>query len=178
APRTERVIAEITLADADGSHGFARRRRTGEFRTIRMPVWDRFESRRNEALPAAYLVPDTLQTIVALLRRQGVVVTRLPSGWTAPSEAFQISTFSKAERAFEGHQIAQVNGAWEVGPDSASGVWWYVTTSQPLGILAAYLLEPAGEDGVVAWNFLDDRLAVGSAYPILRLRAPLGGGGR
>jgi hypothetical protein len=176
-PRTERVIAEITLADNDGSHGFSRRRRTGEFRTIRMPVWDRFAARRSEALPAAYLVPDTLQQIVALLRRQGIIVTRLPSGWAARSEAFQVSAFARAERAFEGHHIAQADGAWGAGPDSASGVWWYVTTSQPLGVLAAYLLEPAGEDGVVAWNFLDDRLGAGTTYPILRLRAPLGGGG-
>ena len=177
-PRMERVIAEITLSDNDGSHGFARRRRTGEFRTIRMPVWDRFAARRSEALPAAYLVPDTLQEVVALLRRQGVVVSRLPSGWTARSEAFRISALSKSERAFEGHQIVQADGAWEAGPDSTSGVWWYVTTSQPLGVLAAYLLEPAGEDGVVAWNYLDAWLAVGSTYPILRLRAPLGSGGR
>ena len=176
-PRRERVIAEITLADNDGSHGFARRRRTGEFKTIRMPVWDRFVPRRSEAFPAAYLVPDSLQTVVALLRRQGIVVTRLPSGWTAPSEAFAISTFSKSERPFEKHNVAQVDGAWAAGPDSAAGTWWYVTTSQELGVLAAYILEPASEDGVVAWNFLDDRLAVGGTYPILRLRAPLGGGG-
>jgi hypothetical protein len=176
-PRRERVIAEITLADNDGSHGFARRRRTGEFRTIRMPVWDRFAPRRSEALPAAYLVPDSLQTIVALLRRQGIVVSRLVSGWRARSEAFAISSFARSERAFEKHQLAQVDGAWGTGPDSASGTWWYVTTSQPLGVLAAYLLEPASEDGVVAWNYLDERLAAGAAYPILRLRAPLGGGG-
>ena len=175
-PRRERVIAEITLADNDGSHGFARRRRTGEFRTIRMPVWDRFAPRRSEALPAAYLVPDSLQTVVALLRRQGIVVTRLMDGWSARAEAFTISSFTKSERPFEKHQLAQADGAWGPGPDSASGTWWYVTTSQPLGVLAAYLLEPASEDGVVAWNYLDERLAVGGAYPILRLRAPLGGG--
>ena len=138
---------------------------------------DRFAARRSEALPAAYLVPDSLQAVVALLRRQGVVVTRLPAGWRAPSEAFGITAFSKSERAFEKHQLAQVDGVWSAGPDSASGTWWYVTTSQPLGVLAAYILEPASEDGVVAWNFLDDRLAVGAVYPILRLRAPLGGGG-
>lgn len=177
-PRMERVIAEITLPDNDGSHGFARRRRTGQYRTIRMPVWDRFISRRSEALPAAYLVPDELEGVVALLRRQGIAITRLPSGWDARSEAFQVSAVTRAERAFEGHNLLQADGAWGTGPDSASGAWWYVTTSQPLGMLAAYLLEPAGDDGVVAWNFLDDRVVSGSPYPILRLRAPLGGGGR
>ncbi|HEX6645306.1 MAG TPA: M14 family metallopeptidase [Gemmatimonadales bacterium] len=176
-PRMERVIAEVTLSDNDGSHGFARRRRTGEFRTVRMPVWDRFLPRRSEALPAAYLVPDGLQTVVALLRRQGIIVSRLPEGWAAPSESFELSSVTRSERAFEGHHLLQADGAWTAGPDSASGVWWYVTTSQPLGVLAAYLLEPASEDGVVAWNFME-QLAAGTRYPVLRLRAPLGGGGR
>jgi len=175
-PRMERVIAEITLSDNDGSHGFARRRRTGEFRTIRMPVWDRFLPRRNEALPAAYLIPDDLQDVVALLRRQGIVVTRLPSGWRAPAEQFEVTSVARSERKFEGHNALMVDGAWAAGPDSAAGTWWYVTTSQPLGVLAAYLLEPAGDDGVVAWNFLDDRMVAGTPYPIVRLRAPLGGG--
>ena len=43
-------------------------------------------------------------------------------------------------------------------------------TAQPLGILAAYLLEPASEDGVVTWNLLDTELATGRAHPILRSR--------
>ena len=30
--------------------------------------------------------------------------------------------------------------------------------NQPLARLAFYLLEPASDDGVVAWNFLDDQL--------------------
>ncbi len=172
-PRMERVIAEITLADDDGSHGFARRTRTGEFKRIRMPVWDRFVARRSEALPAGYLIPDSLQAVVGLLRRHGIVVTRLDDGWKAASEAFTIDSATRSEREFEGHRIARVEGRWAAGADSAAGTWWYVATGQPLGVLAAYILEPAGEDGVVAWNFLDEGLAAGSAFPIARVRVPL-----
>jgi dipeptidyl-peptidase 4 len=46
-----------------------------------------------------------------------------------------------------------------------------VKTNQPLGTLAAYLLEPASEDGVVTWNLLDRELQPGAVYPIYRLRA-------
>jgi hypothetical protein len=45
-----------------------------------------------------------------------------------------------------------------------------VRTAQPHGVLAAYLLEPASEDGVVTWNLLDAGLAAGRPYPILRSR--------
>lgn len=177
-PRMERVIVEITHSDNDGSHGFARRKRTGEFKRVRMPVWDRFTARRSEALPAAYLIPDSLQGVVGLLRRHGIVVTRLNDGWKAPSEAFLIDTVTRSERKFEGHQVARAEGRWAAGPDSATGTWWHVPTGQPLGVLAAYILEPASEDGIVAWNFLDPGLAGGMTYPITRVRAPLADRGR
>jgi len=177
-PRMERVIVEITHSDNDGSHGFARRKRTGEFKRVRMPVWDRYTARRSEALPAAYLVPDSLQAVIGLLRRHGIIVTRLAAGWKAPSEAFTIDSVTRSPRTFEGHNVARAEGRWAAGPDSASGTWWYVSTSQPLGVLAAYILEPAGEDGIVAWNMLDPGLASGMAYPIVRVRAPLADRGR
>jgi hypothetical protein len=47
-----------------------------------------------------------------------------------------------------------------------------VRSGQPLGALAAYLLEPASEDGVVAWNLLDRELQPQIIYPILRLTSP------
>ncbi|MFI5210699.1 MAG: hypothetical protein ACHQ2E_09660, partial [Gemmatimonadales bacterium] len=55
----------------------------------------------------------------------------------------------------------------------AGAGWFYVPTSQRQGVFAAYLLEPASEDGFVAWNFLDRDLRRGTVYPIFRVRAPL-----
>ena len=40
--------------------------------------------------------------------------------------------------------------------------------TQPLARLAFYLLEPASDDGLVNWNFLDDQLKDAKTYPILR----------
>ena len=41
------------------------------------------------------------------------------------------------------------------------------------GVLAAYLLEPASEDGLVTWNLLDRELQAHAEYPIVRVRSPL-----
>src|SRR6185312_5059270 len=73
-PTVQDVIAEITEPAGDGTGGFARRKRTGVYRTVRMPVFDRFVAARREAIPAAYLIPPRLKDVVALLRRQAVVV--------------------------------------------------------------------------------------------------------
>ncbi len=167
------VIAELTTPADEGSGEYARRVRSGRFRTIRMPVWDRFTAARREAIPAAYLIPDRLQSVVALLRRQGIVVTELPRGWSAPSEAFAVDSLARAGRPFEGHVTVLASGRWTFGPDHGSGAWYAVSTAQPLGLLAAYLLEPDSEDGVVTWNLLDADLAVGRPYPIFRIRRPL-----
>jgi len=51
------------------------------------------------------------------------------------------------------------------------------STMQPLGVLAAYLLEPASEDGVATWNLLDDALSAGRPYPILRSRRAVSAAG-
>ena len=177
-PKMEKVIAEITTSDNDGSHGFARRRRTGQFRTVTIPVWDRFVARRSEPLRPGYLIPDRLQSVVGLLRRHGIIVTRFPNGWSAPTESFTIDSVARSSRAFEGHHNVQLEGRWGEGPATEKGIWWHVATSQPLGVLAAYMLEPASEDGVVAWNFLDAELVKGDPYPVLRLRAPLTDRGR
>ena len=70
---------------------------------------------------------------------------------------------------FEGHSIRRLEGTWSVKPDIKPGVkYWEIRTDQPLGRLAFYLLEPMSDDGLVAWNFLDDQLKDAKAYPILR----------
>jgi hypothetical protein len=41
--------------------------------------------------------------------------------------------------------------------------------SQPLGTLAAYLLEPESDDGLTHWGFFDASLRAGNDFPILRV---------
>jgi len=70
---------------------------------------------------------------------------------------------------FEGHRTVAVTGQWKPAADSSVAAGWFlVSTDQPLGTLAGYLLEPASEDGVVTWNLLDRELRAGSPYPVLR----------
>jgi len=171
-PTMQDVVAEITQDTGQGNGGFAPRRRTGVYRTIRMPVFDRFVPSRREAMPAAYLIPGRMDQVAGLLRRQGVAVSAARETWQAPVERFTVESLI-VEPLFEGHRTVQVEGAWSAAPRDTvlSGLWYVVSTDQPLGTLAAYLLEPASEDGVVTWNLLDRELRGGSQYPILRLRS-------
>ena len=171
-PTIHPVIAEITRSAGEGTGGYARRQRTGVYRSIRMPVFDRFTAARKELLPAAYLVPSRLRSVVDLLRRQGVEVDSLTEPWRGPVQAFAVESLTVGP-LFEGHRTVQAEGRWsDEAKDTAITAGWYlVSTTQPLGVLAAYLLEPASEDGVVTWNLLDREIQPGTAFPLLRLRS-------
>ena len=167
-PTPGRVVAEITEPAGEGNGGYARRRRTGVFRIIEMPVFDRFAAARKEAVPDAYLIPDRLAGVVELLRRQGIDVVR-GSARASQLERFMVDNVRR-EPLFEGHRPLVVEGRWTRYAGEVGSSWYRVYTAQPLGLLAAYLLEPASEDGIVTWNLLDAELTPGHAYPILRTR--------
>jgi hypothetical protein len=171
-PTIQPVIAEITRSAGEGTGGFARRQRTGVYRSIRMPVFDRFTAARKELLPAAYLIPSRLRSVVDLLRRQGVEVDSLTEPWRGPVHAFAVESLTVGP-LFEGHRTVQAEGRWigEARDTAITAGWYLVPTSQPLGVLACYLLEPASEDGVVTWNLLDREIQSSTTYPILRLRS-------
>jgi hypothetical protein len=169
-PSVQEVIAEITEDAGEGTGGFARRQRTGRYRTVCMPVYDRFTAARKEALPAAYIMPARLEHVADLLRRQGIAVDVSTRSTRTSAEAFRVDSL-RVGPLFEGHRTIQLEGRWSTAPiDTVIGSGWYlVKTDQPLGTLAGYLLEPASEDGVVTWNFLDRELDAGAPYPILRV---------
>jgi hypothetical protein len=173
APRLVEVVAEITEPAGDGSHGFARRRRTGTYRSIRMPVFDRFAPVRREAVPAGYFLPPGLGQVVEALGHHGIRVARVGEEWTGPVEAFHVDSLAGARRPFQGHRLVDVQGTWRPTAGRAAVGWFYVPTEQRLGMLAAYLLEPGSADGVAAWNFLDRDLRQGQNSPILRVRQPV-----
>lgn len=171
-PTVQPVIAEITEPAGDGAGGFARRQRSGVYRTIHMPVFDRFQAARREALPEAYVIPPRLRHIVDLLRAQGVAVDSLTEEWKVRAQTFAVDSLAVGQ-LFEGHRTITLEGQW--GSQTRDTViksgWYLVPTRQPLGVFAAYLLEPASEDGVVTWNFLDRELQPHSSYPIIRVKA-------
>jgi dipeptidyl-peptidase-4 len=139
-----------------------------------MPVYDGFAAARKEARAVGYLVPGRMKDLVELLRRQGVAVEVTTRPVRTQVQVFAVEALS-VDSLFEGHRPLRAEGQWRHQSVDSSVVagWYLVRTDQPLGTLAAYLLEPASEDGVVTWNLLDRELKAPSVYPILRVEAGL-----
>ncbi len=168
-PRMDTVVAEVTHAAGEGGGGFSRRQRTGEFRPIVMPVVDRFVGTRSERIPAAYVLDAQWVEVVALLRRQGVVVERVEQQWVGKASRFPIDSLTML-RPFQGHRSVRVDGHWQdTTQDTVTAGSYLVPTDQRLGMVAAFLLEPASEDGYTHWNFFDRGLAPRGTHPVRRL---------
>jgi hypothetical protein len=129
-----------------------------------------FEPVTTETVPAAYYIPLTETKAVNLLKAHGIQMKEM--NLAGDIEGFGI-TANTAGQNFEGHAIRRLDGRWGTKLDMKPHVkYWEVRMNQPLARLAFYLLEPTSDDGLVAWNYLDDRLkdVTSGHYPILRRR--------
>ena len=178
-PRTLPVIAEDLVRDSSGARtqpgvpiGL---RRSGRYRTINMPVYDRFDPTDSVQRPVGYVLDSTQSGTVALLRRHGVHVEQLTAPARLAAATWFVDSVVRPRRPFQGHLEVRLVGHGSDVPDGAvspSGTY-IVSTAQPLGALAVYLLEPTTDDGLVTWNVLDQWLAVGQPYPVRRLLVPV-----
>ena len=107
-------------------------------------------------LPRGYLIPAELSHIAEHLRKQGATVTKLEESVKAKGEEFVVTEFSKAKRAYEGHNLVSINGAFSSTTKTFETGDYWVDLAQPLANLIFYLLEPQSDDGMVTWNFFDE----------------------
>jgi len=175
-PYVGEVIAEDLARAADtttlAEPGLARGlRRTGRFRRLRMPVHDRFTPELVTTTPAAYFLDPSLAAAVELLRMHGVVVERLAATESGETDVFAIDSLAVSPRPFQGHREVRLAGRWRSVRGTLPAGGYVVATAQPLGLLAAYLLEPQSDDGLATWNVLDGALRPGGDFPVRRLRA-------
>ncbi len=137
-------------------------KRTGKLVSTRMLVKDRFDPTLSVKLPAAYLLGargGPADTVVARLRQHGVVVELLAAPMRATGERFSVDSLVTSGRPFQGHAEVRLEGRWNRAELEAPTGRYLVRTSQPLGVLAAILLEPQSDDGFATWNVFDAQLA-------------------
>jgi hypothetical protein len=171
---------EAPPAPAEGAPAgpFPRMRPTDRKKTYTMPYYADFVAKRSVRLPYAYLIPLAGTEIPDKLRQHGVVVERLTEAITLETEAFKLKDIKGAERMFQGHRTNTVKGDYAVEKRPFPKGTWLVRMAQPLGRLAAYLLEPESDDGLLVWNFFDRDIVSqwgrgAQTYPVYKLYAPV-----
>jgi hypothetical protein len=120
-------------------------------------------------VPSAYVFSAEFSACRDNLQRHGIRVEQLREDIELEIEASRIGKVTHDRREFEGHRLASVEVEREPRRRQFPAGTLVVRTRQPLGRLAALLLEPESEDGLVAWNFFDKHLQAGSEFPVYRV---------
>ena len=178
APDSVAVVAEVVEATGDSARtepGVPKgRRRTGRYVTEKMPVFERFEPTLRVPMPERYVIPAKDTAVARLLREHGIVVRVAADAFPGTDLVgngfvFMIDSVVVASRPFQGHREVRLTGKWRGETRKIEPGSFIVDMSQPLSLLAVYLLEPQSDDGLVTWNFFDSDLRTGGLYPVFRV---------
>jgi dipeptidyl-peptidase 4 len=125
--------------------------------------------------PEYYFVPSDAAWAASRLRMHGVRMAWVESSTLAKMPK-QMATQYRMENTqelmeYQNRRLRKFEVAKsEIELPAASG--WLVPTRQPLGTLAAYMLEPHADDSLATWGFFDPSLTKGSLYSVLRIEKP------
>jgi hypothetical protein len=150
----EPVTLRVMRPNPDSSRGGPPLLPTGELRTYRIPVNDRFTDSLTQPLPAGYFLPPAAGVVADLLGLHGVQVARLTEPWVDTVDVLGVTQLTWSPRQFQGHHLLQVAGQYARSSRTIPAGSYFVTTAQPLGRLVFALLEPSGY-GLARWGILD-----------------------
>lgn len=118
--------------------------------------------------PPAYWVPADQVEAVGTLRRHGIQMEKLDADRTATVEWYLVDKVTRAGNAYQGVRTVAVAGRWEKATVTLQAGTYRVSTRQPKGTLATFLLEPEADDGLLTWDLFGAAVAEGKPCPIYR----------
>lgn len=151
-PVTIKTYETDLVTDLNGRRSF---KKSDRQKTVTIPYYIDYYPVRNVKFPYAYLLTINDQQIVNLLKAHGISIEKLSEASKVEVERFEISELKGATRLNQGHYTNTIKGKYiRESIDFPSGTL-VIRTAQPLANLAAYLLEPQSNDGLMIWNFFD-----------------------
>jgi len=130
-----------------------------------------FAPTRTVNMARVYVLPNdaAFQPVVDKLRQHGIVVETLTAPLATEVSSFVVAEISKSSKPFQGHNEVKLKGQYTTEKVTLPTGSTVVRLAQPLGLLAAYLLEPESDDGLTNWNFFDQWLEVGKPAPVRKI---------
>ena len=157
--------------------GRPRIKRTDKKKTYSVTYFCDFVAKRSVSFPYAYLIPKADFEITEKLLQHGILVEKLLEPITLEVESFKLKEIKGNQRLYQGHRMNSVKGEYVLEQKEFPEGTLFIGTAQPLANVAAYLLEPESDDGLVVWNFFDRYLVPQwsrepQSYPVYRLLKP------
>jgi hypothetical protein len=118
--------------------------------------------------PHAYLFPASWTQVTANLLRHGIAVEELGEDRGLDVEVNRIDRVIE-KGLFQKRRLVEVEATSRKEARHIARGTIVVRTAQPLGTLAAFLLEPRADDGLCVWGFFAAAVQEGKDFPVLRL---------
>jgi len=155
-PLPEKVTVKTFEAELlIDENGRRRYRKSDNQKTVTIPYFIDYYPTANVKFPFAYLLTIHDPVIIDLLKIHGIKIEELSEPAKIEAERFEISDLRGASRLNQGHYTNTIKGKFIRGTTDFPKGTIVIRTAQPLANIAAYLLEPQSNDGLVTWNFLD-----------------------
>jgi Zinc carboxypeptidase len=130
-----------------------------------------FAPTRSVPMARMYVLPgdSSFQPVIDKIKQHGIRVDQLAAPLTTEVTSFVVDAIEKSPKPFQNHNEVKLKGKYVAEKVTLPTSTRIVRLGQPLGLLAAYLLEPESDDGLTNWNFLDQWLEVGKPAPIRKI---------
>ena len=152
-PRTmtmRAIRAERRASRAMGAEAVAW---TGEPISLEVPVFEPVSVSAEVTRPAAYWIPPAWPEVAERLAAHGIIFERLVKPREVQVEIYRLESPQIDPQPLEGHARVTAETHTEVRRQRFPAGSLRVDTDQPLGDLAAMLLEPASPDSFFQWGF-------------------------
>jgi hypothetical protein len=175
--KDEITVHGYVMEEYKTESGRTRARRTEKTQKYTMPFFAEFFAKRSVKLPFGYLISVPVPEVETKLRQHGITVEKLTSPVKLMVQSFKVTELKGQERPYQGHRLNSVKGEYIDEEREFPAGTLFIPMAQPLGKVAAYLLEPESDDGLLVWNFFDRNLVPQwgrgqQVYPVHKLYQP------
>jgi len=142
---TSRGTEPVYMPDEDAELGYSLQD---------VPVYLQWEPTRTTSRPVGYLMPPAMAGVVPILLDHDIAVYRFREPASIDAEVYY-ATDVRTESYFQGHYLKAADVEKETEMVDVDAGWFWVPTSQSMGNLITYLMEPETDDNLITWGWTD-----------------------
>jgi len=155
---TPEVINAYEMEPYKDANGRDRLRPTDRVKKVSVPYFADYFPKRSVQFPYAYIITIPDAQIINLLKAHGIKIEKLEKTVTLDVQTIKTKELKPAARLNQGHYNNSIKVEYANEKKEFAEGSLVVRTAQPLANVAAYLLEPETDDGLLYWNYWDKYL--------------------
>jgi hypothetical protein len=155
---TPEVINAYEMESYKDASGRDRLKPSDRVKQVTVPYFADYYPKRSVQFPYAYIITIPDAQVVNLLKTHGIKIEKLEKPVSLDVQTIKIKELKPAARLNQGHYNNSIKVEYIKEKKEFAAGSLVVRTAQPLANVAAYLLEPETDDGLLLWNYWDKYL--------------------